>query len=68
MDVRRTTGPRVYVKVFDELDELVVDIRVDPRLAEVARLHRILWWYHDELARLARGEVSRLGDMVDRCP
>jgi len=68
MDVRRTTGPRVYVKVFDELDELIVDIRVDPRLADVARLHRILWWYHDELARLAGGEVSRLGDMVDRCP
>jgi hypothetical protein len=64
---RRTTGPRVYVKVFSERDELVVDIRVDPRLVDEARLHRILWWYHDELRRLAGGEVSRLGPMIERC-
>jgi hypothetical protein len=67
MTARRATGPRVYIKVYDESDDLVVDIRTDPRLVDEPRLHRALRWYHDEFCRLAAGEVSRLGDMIERC-
>jgi hypothetical protein len=62
---RRSTGPRLYVKVFEGSTDLVVDIRVDPRLVPLSPLYRLLHWYEDGLVRLATGAPVRVGDLRD---
>ncbi len=64
---RRTTGATLYVKVVESACYLNIDVRVDPSLVPAQRLDAVLWWYEDELARLAADGGARLDGILARC-
>jgi hypothetical protein len=63
---RRQVGPRFDVKVRD-LPDMPVLLRVDPRLLSQEQVNRVLYWFDDELRRLADEPGTPISDVRRRC-